>query len=186
MTAAEIRAAVIIRRVNGIKRPLVAEIGVAGGRLSKALLRDHKTVHLTMVDNWAPEEGQGEGYKATGDSNARLTPERASLHEKLAREAADKHPARTTVIKGDSVDTARFMIPASFDLVFIDADHSYEGCRADIAAWLPMVKPGGWIGGHDYKNTEDVSYDFSGVDRAVSEMFGAILTDNQFTWWARV
>lgn len=35
------------------------------------------------------------------------------------------------------------------DLVFIDGDHSYASTRADIAGWLPKVRPGGILAGHD-------------------------------------
>lgn len=52
------------------------------------------------------------------------------------------------------------------DFVFIDAAHSYEAVRDDIADWLPKVKPGGWLGGHDYHSH------FQGVIRAVDEAFG--------------
>ncbi len=38
----------------------------------------------------------------------------------------------------------------TFDVVFIDGDHSYEGCLGDLRATLPLVKPGGKIIGHDY------------------------------------
>lgn len=31
----------------------------------------------------------------------------------------------------------------SFDLVYIDGDHSYEAVKADMAAWWPKVAPGG-------------------------------------------
>jgi len=37
-----------------------------------------------------------------------------------------------------------------FDFVFIDGDHSTEGVSADIAAWLPKIKPGGILIGHDW------------------------------------
>ena len=36
------------------------------------------------------------------------------------------------------------------DLIFIDGDHSYEGCRSDLYAWYPKLKPGGIMIGHDY------------------------------------
>jgi hypothetical protein len=51
----------------------------------------------------------------------------------------------------------------SIDFLFIDADHTYEGVKEDISLWLPKVKPGGVIGGHDY--------DWSGVRLAVDETF---------------
>jgi predicted O-methyltransferase YrrM len=64
------------------------------------------------------------------------------------------------------------------DFVFIDGDHSYEGCKGDIEAWLPNIKPGGIIAIHDYKK-HLLQYDEStcphprpwpGVDRAVDEL----------------
>lgn len=35
------------------------------------------------------------------------------------------------------------------DVLFIDGDHSYQGCMADIKAWEPHVKDGGVIFFHD-------------------------------------
>lgn len=52
------------------------------------------------------------------------------------------------------------------DFIFIDAAHTYEAVKHDIADWLPKVKPGGWFGGHDYHSK------FQGVIRAVDEAFG--------------
>ena len=37
----------------------------------------------------------------------------------------------------------------SFDAVFIDADHRYDYIKKDIAVWLPKVKKGGYLMGHD-------------------------------------
>lgn len=51
----------------------------------------------------------------------------------------------------------------AIDLVFIDGDHSYAACRADIAAWTPFVKPGGVMAFHDFGSRAD------GVTRAIFE-----------------
>ena len=37
----------------------------------------------------------------------------------------------------------------SFDLLFIDGDHSYEGCKNDLENWFPKITPGGHIIFHD-------------------------------------
>lgn len=37
----------------------------------------------------------------------------------------------------------------SIDLLFIDGDHTYAGCKADIDAWTPHVKVGGRVAFHD-------------------------------------
>ena len=38
------------------------------------------------------------------------------------------------------------------DLVFIDADHSYEGCKEDIVQLLPLTKRNAFVLFHDYGN----------------------------------
>lgn len=53
----------------------------------------------------------------------------------------------------------------SLDFVFIDADHEYESVKAYIAAWLPKVRLGGVLAGHDIE--------MPAVKRAVMEgLFG--------------
>lgn len=37
----------------------------------------------------------------------------------------------------------------TIDLLFIDGDHTYAGCAADIAAWTPHVRVGGKVAFHD-------------------------------------
>ena len=59
---------------------------------------------------------------------------------------------RAKIIRKPSNEAARDIQDNFLDLVFIDADHSYEGCKADIEAYYGKVKPGGIISGHDYAN----------------------------------
>jgi predicted O-methyltransferase YrrM len=54
------------------------------------------------------------------------------------------------------------------DYLYIDADHSYEGVRADLRAWVPHVKPGGLILGDDYGH-----HLFPGVRQAWDEFEAA-------------
>jgi predicted O-methyltransferase YrrM len=42
--------------------------------------------------------------------------------------------------------------PASFDLIFIDADHTYDGVRRDTEVALPLLSPCGFCLWHDYAN----------------------------------
>ena len=41
------------------------------------------------------------------------------------------------------------------DLLFIDGDHSHLGVKLDYHMYKEFVKPGGWIGFHDIKDTEN-------------------------------
>ena len=70
-----------------------------------------------------------------------------------------------TIIE-DSVEAAKDFEDESVDFVFIDADHTYEGCLRDITAWYPKVKYGGVIAGHDYRNDSTCQ-----VKQAVNEYF---------------
>lgn len=62
-----------------------------------------------------------------------------------------------------TVAAAEHFAPESVDVVWVDAGHSYEDCKADIDAWWPKLKPGGWMGGDDFLMTP--------VCKAVCERF---------------
>jgi len=67
------------------------------------------------------------------------------------------------------------MFTAPVDMVFIDADHSYEAVKSDIEAWLPKTTR--IISGHDYGDTLS-----PGVKRAVDEKFDDIKLVNSI-WY---
>jgi predicted O-methyltransferase YrrM len=57
----------------------------------------------------------------------------------------------------------------TYDFIYLDGLHTYEGVKTDIINYLPLVKKGGVIGGHDYTNQIE---HLVGVYEAVNEMFG--------------
>jgi hypothetical protein len=73
-----------------------------------------------------------------------------------------------TPVKMPSVEAAKLYEDKSLFFVFIDGSHLYEAVKEDILAWLPKVKSGGFIGGHDIDQTEE----FNGVRKAVDELIG--------------
>jgi len=54
-----------------------------------------------------------------------------------------------------------------FDFIYIDASHHYDAVIEDINNWKNKVKVGGYLGGHDYLESEG----YSDVIKAVSEVF---------------
>ena len=52
------------------------------------------------------------------------------------------------LIIGDS-QNVRYGQIKQFDLLFIDGDHSYEGCMADLKNWFPLLSRGGHVIIHD-------------------------------------
>jgi|TARA_B110000977_G_scaffold46082_1_gene62621 predicted O-methyltransferase YrrM len=72
----------------------------------------------------------------------------------------EKYKDRLIPIRGKSANVA-IQVPM-VDLVFIDADHSYNGCLRDIIEYTPKVNKGGILSGHDI--------DFPGVNKAVNQL----------------
>lgn len=184
----EQRGTTILSRLKHTQAPQVAEIGVLRAHTTEFILRNRKDLHVIMVDSWAVQANQPDRYKATGDDHAFHDGARVRAHFHEAMERTRPFAARVEVLVLPSVQAAGLVDPRSLDLVFIDADHSYEGVREDIEAWLPKVKTGGWIGGHDYANN-DPAFQFgvtAAVDDWCRESGNTIETDLNFTWWARV
>ena len=48
-----------------------------------------------------------------------------------------------------SLDAAK-KIDEPLDFVYIDGLHDYKSVTDDIAAWYPLVRKGGVVGGHDF------------------------------------
>ncbi len=70
------------------------------------------------------------------------------------------------LIKNRSVEAAKLFLPRSVEMVFIDADHSYESVKADIEAWKNV--PSKMFCGHDYDTG------WKGVKEAVDEVFPSV------------
>jgi autotransporter strand-loop-strand O-heptosyltransferase len=58
------------------------------------------------------------------------------------------------------------------DFLFIDGDHTYDGVKQDYEMYRHLVKPGGWIGFHDTKDTEFHRNANCRVDQLWSELKG--------------
>jgi hypothetical protein len=180
---AQIRAREVLARLNGAKHPRGAEIGVFAGEMSAALLEANPILHLDMIDSW---EGFGAAYRGdSGDWHAELPQAAQDGFYDTAVNRTAFAADRRTVLRQRSTEAARN--PHIYDFVFLDADHSYEGLSADIDAWAPKVKPGGWLGGHDYENTGFPKF---GVTQAVNEFVARTglkleLGDN-YTWFVHI
>lgn len=86
-----------------------------------------------------------------------------------------------SVIIDESNKAARFFSDNCVDVIFIDAGHSYENVKADITAWLPKMKKGGIMAGHDYNDS------WPGVIKAVNELLGEEhITVENSCWFYKV
>ncbi len=147
-----------------------AEIGVLAGWTHWFLLEKRPELSMIAVDSWLVKSGSC----VYGDA------ERIAQAKARFNGTSRFYGARSRVINADSVEAASQVADGSLDFVFIDDDHTYEGCRRSIIAWQPKLKADGWITGHDY-------HEFPGVKRAVDELLSPVACANEYTddVWAR-
>jgi hypothetical protein len=146
-----------------------AEIGVHKGAMSVALLQRYPDLFLYMIDHWKAVDPQSE-YAKTGDAMAGFSASRQQAHMMISRDVTAFANDRRAVIQMDCLDAANEFKDESLDFVFLDADHSYSGTLAAIRTWIPKVRIGGAVTGHDYANKGHIA----GVFRAVNEIQGII------------
>lgn len=138
-----------LRDVDGVVH--MAELGVSTAMTSNFLVDLFPKLHITLVDTYP-------------------YPEIKSL--------VNRHPDRVKFLHGTTVETAQLVENNSLDLIFIDAQHTYENVSEDIRHWAPKLRDTGILGGHDL-------YDrvFPGVRKAVEEVGVPYEAGPGHTWW---
>lgn len=156
----------------------IIEVGSWLGRSTKVLAKHTKGV-VYAVDHWQGTPDDPEQHALYAGLIAEGRDPYMEFMNNLRREIAAK---RVHPIRMPSVEAGQRLLaahgPASFDMVFIDADHGYAGCKGDIAAYLPLIAPGGLVSGHDSH--------WPGVARAVTEAFGNRVTYGPRSIWSVV
>ncbi len=143
----------------------VVEIGVYEGSSAVVLcgaLSPQAELHL--IDPFSDESGWAlrPGWRATAGAT-RLA---VGRHCRRRGPKLRWHIAR-------SQDVGRSWPGPSVDLVFIDGDHSPEGCREDWEVWHPHVKPGGVVAFHDARQDLPGGAGGPGPTAVVNELFRA-------------
>lgn len=136
---------------------VLVEVGCYLGRsacfLGEEIRKSGKKVKLLCVDTWPPVYTPPSCFKIEAPFEVFLANVRQSYLTDII-----------IPIRCKSVVAASF-VRNNLRCVFIDAEHSYAECAADIKAWLPKVMHGGLLAGHDYNGS------FPGVIQAVDEAF---------------
>lgn len=146
------------------------EVGSWAGRtalvLAGALPRGITTA-VYCVDHWRGSPGDNSGFLI----------DEYDVWDRFFANLKDKIWRTIFPCRGPSEEWARVW-SWPLDLVYIDADHEYDGVKADITLWSRHVRPGGILCGHDYGVTD-------GVTRAVDELKpDGVL--GQRVWWKRL
>ena len=129
------------------------EVGTYLGRslcsLAEVIEQSGKNITVIGIDTCrgsGPEGERSKDYhgKAVEDGGGTFA---GALHRNLVDcGVADK----VILIVADSVAASGLLADGSVEWVHLDARHDYASVRADIDAWLPKIKPGGWLSGDDY------------------------------------
>jgi predicted O-methyltransferase YrrM len=159
-------------RKNNFK--IGAELGVFHGYHLNHLLEACRNLKMIAVDLY--ENVQGTGY----DDLEKVDFEKIYVNTKNKLDLYN----RCSIIRKNTIEASKEIDNKSIDFVFIDADHRYEGVKADISAWQPKVKNSGIISGHDIDEPS-----WPGVRKAVEEWCElnkiSFKTEQGFVWWAK-
>lgn len=158
---------IIAKRIDLFKRlppgAIGVEVGVWRGYFSIEILNESRIGKLFLVDAWKPQPSYSDPLSNTDhEENLRQTKHHCRGH--LAS-------GRVVVVRGDSLDVAanNRTIPP-LDFAYIDANHSYEACLADLIAWSKRLKSTGVLMGHDFTDTHPNAKEWGfGVVPAVND-----------------
>jgi hypothetical protein len=90
------------------------------------------------------------------------------------------HPTPLTrIIPLPSADAALLYDNRSLDFVFIDGDHAYAAAYNDIKTWMPKVKIGGILAGHDFTS-------HAGVNKAVKTLLPKAALVSKRCWMIKI
>ena len=129
------------------------EVGSYAGESAELFAESGKFAEIVCIDPW--QAGYDDADEASQSNMAE------------AEAAFDRVMNRYWAIRKFKGTLAEFTAKAPFmypDLVYIDACHTYEGCKADIVEALKLEP--GIIAGHDYAHW------CGGVVKAVNEILG--------------
>ena len=152
---------------GSIDAPLkAAEIGISLGVFTAYILEEMQNLQLVAIDRYdLPHRTPYSDPIATRSVSGHM----ACM--KKAKESTAFAGSRVEVVRSDHVDVARKYKDGYFDWVFLDGDHGYEATLEAIDVWLPKVRKGGLLMGHDIDSEFGKKWNW-GVRQAVEERFG--------------
>jgi SAM-dependent methyltransferase len=135
----------------------LVEIGCWYGRTTQAFcIVPNNELRIHCVDTFlgsVEHQGELQGYKFKEDF-INNTKDLSQVH---------------SIIEKESAAASEDFEDETFDVVWIDAGHDYENVKTDITKWLPKLKTGGLMIGHDYPEPNDPDGGFEELTKAVNQ-----------------
>lgn len=132
--------------IDNLQCNVGVEVGVDKAGFSNHILSKSKIKKYYCVDTW--QDNFGSDYKPNyyeKDGNKRYNQAKYVLDPYLIE-------GRAKMLRMTGVKASMSFLDESIDFCYIDGDHSLEGIYMDIKSWMPKIKIGGIISGHDYKD----------------------------------
>lgn len=121
---------------------VIVELGTYLGASAIGMARVSQAWGGTVycVDTWA-------GRPQPGRSSAPLRLFACATNMRRA-----KVHASVRLIPATTLEAAKAWQGPPIDCLYVDADHSYEGCLSDLQHWTPHLRQGALLMGDDYDN----------------------------------
>lgn len=166
------------------------EIGVQTGYFSRYLLSQWPSCRrLYLIDVWKPQENYHDL------ANVNQSQQDAVFLETVHN--LQPYANKTIFLRMFSNEAVHHILE-QVDFIYVDARHDYCGCKEDIELYWPLIRSGGMMAGHDYRNATEVGQDWSvcmngtinkgAVKGAVDEFAAAnnlevVTTDEKADWF---
>lgn len=131
------------------RKLVVAEVGVYEGANALTLIT-LPIERLYLIDMWGKGEQPHYGHTM-------------NQWEGMYRRVEHKfgNLPHVNIMRMKSMDAVKRFDDKFFDLVYIDATHTYEAVLEDLNAWWPKIKSSGYIVGDDWR--------WEGIKKGVTE-----------------
>lgn len=138
--------------------------GKSAAYMAVEIHNSNKKIKFDCVDSW---EGSEEHIDKNSPFYEPLLEKENGLYNHFLENIT---PIKQIInpIRLKSTDAALLYPDQSLNCVFLDAAHDYDNVCKDIKSWLPKIKAGGILAGHDIM--------YEPIKRATSELLGDVIT----------
>lgn len=161
----------MIRSIGLGKVGSMVELGVWEGEFAAFCEATLKPQQCTLIDFWRYDR-----YSFVLEDAPQMREVR-SIYERYFHGAADtaledayrKVQARfaempnVEILRADVAEAAPRFADGSLDLIYLDANHTYEYVLRDLMLWFPKLRPGGLFVCNDFFESEDAGRQNMGV-----------------------
>lgn len=121
------------------------ELGVQRGHFSRVVLAHWSNVSTyVLVDPWAHQSDYVDAANVDGRAQEQIMAE--------ARANLEPWKDKLEWVRKYSNEAVANWEDCTFEFIYVDAQHDYEGALNDMIDYWPKLKPGGVMAGHDYLN----------------------------------